>query len=287
MSSLPFWQNLISVVIGGGIGALGTLKAISLSNSNQEKNLSIRLEHESKEKLKQRKAELRREVYLEAAEAIAGVESFLGGLVINIATDRDTPGQMESFSKAAAKVMLICENKTATAISNLELSFQGFEFDLRVLLIPLAEHRSERIRKEKEVAAIREEFVRLSKKIMEIQEGSINSNGKEEPPIAHQRTIQTLYNATVRQHNRLNTQERKLASEIFKQVMPKYKALAFQSFDVTDLLRIELEGNRHPDEFRESFQKRFNETEEKFFKLLKAHQDRLEQTVSHDGHNSP
>lgn len=111
------------VVWSGVIASLLTLSGVMLANRSNTKRLVLQLRHDSEEKAKQRKADLRKEVYLRAAEELVQANAYLGSLPQLDLTKVNAGDGLRGFFSAAAKLQMISEAKTAILVSDLVGSY--------------------------------------------------------------------------------------------------------------------------------------------------------------------
>lgn len=114
VSSLIGWFNAIpNVVWSGVIGALVALLGVWASNASNTKRLMLQLDHDSREKDRDRKAELRRAVYLDAIEETIKANAYLGSLATVDPTKKNVGSKMQPFFAASAKIWLVADSETA------------------------------------------------------------------------------------------------------------------------------------------------------------------------------
>src|ERR1051325_8996126 len=115
----PVIWSTVSGLIGAVIALIGALGGVALSNVSHSKRLRIQLQHDAAENAKERKAQLRRDVYLVAVEEIAKVTSHLGSLAQVDVTTTNPADALKGFQGATAKLVLVAEPKTALLVSDL------------------------------------------------------------------------------------------------------------------------------------------------------------------------
>lgn len=119
MTFHAFLTSVPDVIWSGVIASLLTLGGVLLANRSSTKRLKIQLEHESKEKAKQRRAELRKEVYLVAAEESVKANAYLASLPNADLSKPDAASPLLGFFAAAAKLQMVADTKTALHTSQL------------------------------------------------------------------------------------------------------------------------------------------------------------------------
>ena len=76
LNSIPI--NIWSVAVGSAVGSIIAFGGVLISNRSHTKRLRIQLEHDSELKAIERKAAMRREVYLNAVEELVRANVYLG-----------------------------------------------------------------------------------------------------------------------------------------------------------------------------------------------------------------
>lgn len=113
ISAIPtvFWAAAFASML--------TLAGVFLSNRNNRQQLKIRTEAESEENLKQRKYELRRQIYFEMSEALASMNTLLSRLANIPLSQVDGSEVMERLGAATSKVQIVADIETANLAGNL------------------------------------------------------------------------------------------------------------------------------------------------------------------------
>lgn len=123
MSFVEFLRDIPAPAWGLGgaiVGVVGTLGASLLSNGASNKRFDRQLRHDAEQKAKDRAAEMRRKVYLDAAEQLVAVNAFLGQLASLDATDANAiSAGMLDFFKATARVALVASENTRMKVAEL------------------------------------------------------------------------------------------------------------------------------------------------------------------------
>jgi len=119
MSLFSCLSTIPDVIWSGVIASLLTLSGVMLSNWSNTKRLRLQLQHESAEGAKQRKADLRKEVYLRAAEELVKANAYLASLPQADLAKMNAGEGMQGFFSAAAKLQMISEPTTSLLVSDL------------------------------------------------------------------------------------------------------------------------------------------------------------------------
>ena len=130
------WTALVALV-ASILTLTGTLLTVWLTNRGSNKRLTIQLEHDAREKVKERTATLRKEVYLQAAEEVVKAQTLIGSYAGQDPGAVDLGMGLQNFFGVAAKLQLVAEPQTAL-LANKLLAFYG-ELMLKIMarLIPI------------------------------------------------------------------------------------------------------------------------------------------------------
>jgi hypothetical protein len=120
------------------IGAsLFTTLGVLITNAHSRKQLKTQLAHDSAEKLLDRKATLRREVYLNAAEEIVNATGYLTTLPNVAAAGEELGLGMRGFLVAMAKIQLVAEEATAAEATKLIQEYGELFLKLTMKVVPI------------------------------------------------------------------------------------------------------------------------------------------------------
>jgi len=140
---LDFLRSVPAVVWSGVIASLLTLGGVLLSNWSNTKRLRIQLQHDSAEKTAERRAVLRREVYLKAVEELTKAGSYLSTLPEKDPAKENLGEGVQGFAIAAAKLQLVAEPKTALLANEVAASFGELTVRLLGKVMPLHRARAQ------------------------------------------------------------------------------------------------------------------------------------------------
>ena len=119
MSAYIFFTQIPDVVWSGIIASLLTLCGVLLSDWRNTNRLKLQLQHDSDEKAKQRKADLRKDVYLRAAEELVKANIYLASLPNVDLTKVNASQGLEGIFAAAAKLQMVSEVSTSKCVGEL------------------------------------------------------------------------------------------------------------------------------------------------------------------------
>jgi hypothetical protein len=119
MTLLAAILQIPAVVWAAVLASALTLGGVTASNWSNTKRLRMQLQHDAEEKAKQRKAELRRDVYLSAAEELVKANAHLSRIPHLDFTKVNPSEGLLGFFAAAAKLQMVAEEKTALHVMDL------------------------------------------------------------------------------------------------------------------------------------------------------------------------
>jgi len=137
LKSIPI--NIWSVVLGSII----TFISVLIVNWGHSDRLRIQLKHDSELKAIERKAAMRREVYLNAVEELVRANSYLGSLSQIDLTKTNFGDGLQSFFSSSAKLGLVAEEETAIALNELVIAYSGLLFKLMINVMPISEQKNQ------------------------------------------------------------------------------------------------------------------------------------------------
>lgn len=137
MTICGWFTSIPDVVWSGLIASFLTLSGVFLSNASNTKRLRMQLDHEASEKVKQRKAELRKEVYLKAAEEFVKANAHLGSLPQLDPAQVNIGQGMLGFFAASMKLQMVSEVHTSVLASQLSEKYAELLFKLSARAFPI------------------------------------------------------------------------------------------------------------------------------------------------------
>ncbi|RKF47088.1 hypothetical protein [Paraburkholderia fungorum] len=108
------------VVWSGAIGSSIAFIGVWMSNKSNTDRLTQQLRHDAQEKSTQRRADVRKAVYLELLEQFSTVNAYIGGMSNeDIKDGQNVSDALKPFHAAAAKAQLVANIETSDAIADL------------------------------------------------------------------------------------------------------------------------------------------------------------------------
>lgn len=141
MAISAFITSIPDVIWSGVIASVLTLSGVLISNWSNSNRHKAQLKHDSDEKAKERKANLRREVYLLAAEELVKANNHLGKLPQLDITKSNPADGLQGFFAAAAKLQLVSEPKTSLLVSELVTTYGELVLKAISKTLPIQELR--------------------------------------------------------------------------------------------------------------------------------------------------
>jgi hypothetical protein len=143
MSLHTLLASIPDVIWSGVIASMLTLGGVLLANHSNTTRLRIQLQHESTEKSKQRRADLRKEVYLGAAEETVKANAYLASLPQADFSKLEPSPSLQGFFAAAAKLQMVADTNTAILTSQLVGTYGQLLFKTLQMARPIQKARSD------------------------------------------------------------------------------------------------------------------------------------------------
>lgn len=128
-----------SAVVASGITFLGVM----LSNKSNTGRLVLQLEHDAREKSKDKINNLRREVYLKAIEDIEATNIHIGTLANRDLANSNMTAEIHAIGSSIAKLRLVAEPETARLAGELSAAMGALFLQLLPRLMPVLDARSD------------------------------------------------------------------------------------------------------------------------------------------------
>lgn len=125
MNLLSFLENLPSAIYGIIIGSLLTIIGVILTNASNTRRLRLQHDHERKLEDKARDLNLRRDVYMQAMEAIAAGLVAIGRVSELDSSMDDLMRSYTDLSPKIGKVSIVGNNETIKAMANFQQELTG------------------------------------------------------------------------------------------------------------------------------------------------------------------
>jgi hypothetical protein len=134
---LDFLIKIPDAVWAAVIASLLTLGGVLFTNRGSYKRLLKQLEHDSLQKDRERNMGIRRQVYLDAAEAITEMHNIINKMCNLSISDADISMTVSKSSAIVSKVYVICSSETINSISKLMSAFTCRYLEILSERIPL------------------------------------------------------------------------------------------------------------------------------------------------------
>jgi hypothetical protein len=139
---IEIFQNIPAVIYSVTLGSLIAFLGVLISNRENRKRLEIQLKHDESIKIIERKASMRREVYLNAAEELVKTNHYLGSLTQTDLAKTNLADGLQGFFVSAAKLSLVAEQQTGKALNDLMVAYSALFFRLLEKVSPIHDARS-------------------------------------------------------------------------------------------------------------------------------------------------
>jgi len=138
------FMKTVPDVIWSGIVASGiTFLGVMLSNRSNTSRLILQLEHDAREKSKDKINNLRREVYLKAIEDIEATNIHIGTWANRDLANLNMNAETQAIGASIAKLKLVAEPETSRLAGDLSAALGALFLKLLPRLMPLLEARSD------------------------------------------------------------------------------------------------------------------------------------------------
>lgn len=118
-------------------GAVVTITTTIIGNRHSRKQQKTQLDHATSEGQKQRLVEMRKNVYLPAAEELVKANTFIGSLTSVDLTKVDIGEKLSGFFAAMIKLQIVGAPETARAANNLASSYGEVLHECLVTAVPI------------------------------------------------------------------------------------------------------------------------------------------------------
>ena len=240
-----FWL----VLVGGALPLLSSW----LTNRHSNKQLRIQNAHEGEEKNKQRLADLRQSVYLEAAEAMTKANAMLGKLAA-IDMSKVNPGdEMAPFFASLMKVQMVGEVRTTELANKLASTYGELLGRLTIEAMPIQSNANTIARETERHDIAQAEIARLE----------IALNVHAESGMAESRQSKTVSDALLRNKDlvskinqglkTLNTERAVMLLKTLNSLAPTMAGVASEFLPLFVEIRSELDLHSDVEGFRRMF----------------------------------
>ncbi len=137
MDILSYLRKIPDAVWAAILASILTLSGVLLTNRGNNKRLLAQLNHDAEERSRERQMSLRREVYLLAVEAITKAYSILMELPLADLQTESWKAEVNSISKALAKVHVVGSDETVSSSTQFSSSFSKAFLELTQKKLPL------------------------------------------------------------------------------------------------------------------------------------------------------
>lgn len=228
------------VVWSGAIAAIITLSGVVHIDRSNTKRLRLQLDHDDKQKTKDRANALRREVCLEAATELTKVNGFLANLTSRDLTKTDLADGFHGFHAAVAKLQLVAEPDTALLVNKLSADYGALWIRLSETFYPLLGLHQEIAIHNQRSLETREQCDRISGEMNKLYEAT----KVETPEFAAHQQSRDMYGLLAKQHEQQRDQAQTKANQLkikyFEQLLSELDQLHGRQIEVLVAIRKDL-----------------------------------------------
>ncbi len=265
LSSIP--ASIWSSIVTGTVAFVG----VFLANRDNTKRLMRQLEHDTKEKARERTALLRREVYLKAVEELVNLQCGLARLSQLEMDDPQIWEPARSFGAAAARLQLVAEPATALKANRLAFEYGKIHVSLIGHAAPIAKARIDLRIAKQWCEAYCEDAKRTLGEMQKLNQ-SRSANDTMFDALSSRYDFQSTQRD--RQYDELNKKAAKInvyTLTFNKHLLTHLKEITPQYYDIFISLRRDLGMNADIDEFEEVIRQQVLE--------LQAHYENVENSI--------
>jgi len=135
-------KSIPDVIWSAFLASILTLSGVLISNRSNTTRLRLQLEHDGREKQKERVAALRRDVYLRTVEELVKANAHLASLPQIDITKINIGEGFQGFFSVSARLQLVAEPKTAILVNALVAEYGELIVKMMVYLIPVSDAKS-------------------------------------------------------------------------------------------------------------------------------------------------
>lgn len=132
-----------SGIFAAAIAVIGTIGAVIVTNVGETKRLRRQLEHDTKEKAKERLLALRRELYLKAVDANVRALAYFGSLPQTDFTKPDIELPVRNLLAVGAQLQLVVSQGTVQLVSDVVSAYGELQLKLMVKVMPIHNLRTD------------------------------------------------------------------------------------------------------------------------------------------------
>jgi hypothetical protein len=137
MSMISEFAKVPDVIWSGVIASVLTLSGVLLSNWITLRAQRLRLRHEASESALQRKASLRRDVYLAAVDEFVRASAYLASVTNRSISDEKTDEGLVNLFIAVSRLQLVAGEKTSVMVNELAAHYSRIQLAILPKLSPL------------------------------------------------------------------------------------------------------------------------------------------------------
>ena len=269
LSSIP------DVVWSGVIASFLTLSGVMLSNLSNTNRLRLQLQHESDEGAKQRKADLRKEVYLQAAEELVKANAYLGSLPQTDFAKVNIGGGMQGFLVAAAKLQMIAESSTSLLMGDLVGTYNELFLKIVAKALPIQNLQIDIGIRDEHLKKAQSEVSRVLAAMTQYNESATNDPAIFDALNNSFEFFQEQVTKFTVERDDLMKRKHALALPLTKEIVNELKAVGEQGMHVLIAIRQEIDVGGNTEQFLEQMEKQWKKVSKQFDAVLNSLEENM------------
>lgn len=278
-AALSLTSDIFRSIPGEVWGAAIALCSVWISSKTNKTRLMMEIEANAEESEKQRKSDLRKEIYLEAAESLSRLIAHFSKLPsIDPANyENDSPDEMLRFSGLSAKVRLIAEPNTSKLAGKVLTKYAGLHLQAIQMIFPLRDTISEKEETDHARESIADALEKTMAQIDALTRAGNESYSVFEPLTRDIDRLVEESNQLKAKSNDLNKQQIRQQHDYMRWLIERLKELDGVTIDLFVALRQELDIEGDAEEFRAISEQNNKELQTEFERLLEHVNSKIEE----------
>jgi hypothetical protein len=262
------YLSIPDVIWSGLIASFLTLTGVFFSNRGNTKRLLLQLKHDADENQRERTAELRRDVYLLAAEELTKANRHLATLTQIDLSKVNAADGLQGFFAAIAKLQLVTEPDTSMLVNNLSAAYNELFLRMMADLTSIQNAKSDIAINESFYEKAQIEIARILSEMAKFTESAQTDQrvftALQNAFAWNQSQADKYLDARTRAQNKL--QEKNIA--FYRQILTEMKVIAELQLPVVKAIRQELGLNTDVDALKQQMAEQWTKQENLIESLL-------------------
>tara|TARA_R100000935_G_C2818388_1_gene158458 strand:+ start:166 stop:1041 length:876 start_codon:yes stop_codon:yes gene_type:complete len=288
-SAIELITGLFVSIPGEIWGAMIALSGVWISSRTQKTRLRAELQAQSEEADKQRKSDLRREIYLDATESLSRLASHIAQLpnLDPSSEEAMSPEALSQFSGLSAKLQLIAEPKTSKLASKVSTKYGILYLQALQQLLPLQNISIEKEIAEEALESIGDTITKTMAQIDALTRAGLSSYSVFEPLTIDMNTLVQKSDELQEQVRLLGRRKIQHQHDYMRWLLDRLREVTEPTVELSVALREELNIIGDIEEFRKNARENHEEIQSEFENLIELTNQHLESDQAADKQNSP